>query len=107
MDLGAVPGHVPDRLPLRLAFILQSVDAAMEFWRRPRGGHNSRRTSPGIIVRTRVPLRLAVVPLALIALAPSLRAEGPSRVIISVKEQKLMLMSDGARIATYPISTSK
>ena len=52
-------------------------------------------------------LRLAVVALALIALAPSLRAEGPSRVIISVKDQKLMLMSDGARIATYPISTSK
>jgi hypothetical protein len=52
-------------------------------------------------------LRLAVVGLALIALAPGLRAEGPSRVIISVKEQKLMLMAEGARIATYPISTSK
>jgi hypothetical protein len=52
-------------------------------------------------------LRLAVVAVALIALAPGLRAEGPSRVIISVKEQKLMLMSEGARIATYPISTSK
>jgi len=52
-------------------------------------------------------LRLAVVALALTALASGLRAEGPSRVIISVKEQKLMLMSEGARIATYPISTSK
>ncbi len=52
-------------------------------------------------------LRLAVVALALIALAPGLRAEGPSRVIVSVKDQKLLLMSRGQRIATYPISTSK
>ncbi len=52
-------------------------------------------------------LRLAAVAFALIALAPGLRAEGPSRVIVSVKDQKLMLMSQGQKIATYPISTSK
>jgi hypothetical protein len=52
-------------------------------------------------------LRLAAVVVALIALAPGLHADGPSRVIVSVKEQKLMLMSNGERIATYPISTSK
>ena len=52
-------------------------------------------------------LRLAVVALALIAVAPGLRADGPSRVIVSVKDQKLLLMSQGQRIATYPISTSK
>jgi len=52
-------------------------------------------------------LRLCVVALALAGLAPTLRADGPSRVIISVKEQKLMLMGNGARLATYPISTSK
>src|SRR5436189_1833288 len=51
--------------------------------------------------------RLALAALALISLAPGLRADGPSRVIISVKEQKLMLMGNGARLATYPISTSK
>jgi hypothetical protein len=51
--------------------------------------------------------RLSLVLLALIALAPGLRAEGPSRVIISVKDQKLMLMGNGTRLATYPISTSK
>jgi hypothetical protein len=51
--------------------------------------------------------RVALAALALIALAPGLRADGPSRVIISVKEQKLMLMGNGARLATYPISTSK
>src|SRR3954470_20243866 len=51
--------------------------------------------------------RLWLVALALFTLAPGLRADGPSRVIISVKDQKLMLMSNGARLATYPISTSK
>lgn len=34
-------------------------------------------------------------------------AEAPSRIIISVKEQKLMLIESGMRLATYPVSTSK
>ena len=51
-------------------------------------------------------LRFAAA-VALLALVPGLRADGPSRVIISIKEQKLLLMADGARLATYPISTSK
>src|SRR3954463_13682027 len=52
-------------------------------------------------------LRLCVVALALAGLVPALWADGPSRVIISVKEQKLLLMGNGARLATYSISTSK
>src|SRR5919201_2243477 len=83
------------------------MDAAMEFRRRPRAGHNCRVTKGEILVRTRVMLRLAVVAVALLALARGVRAEGPSRVIISVKDQKLMLMGNGERIATYPVSTSK
>jgi hypothetical protein len=51
--------------------------------------------------------RRSLALIALLALAPGLRAEGPSRVIISVKEQKLLLMGNGERLATYPISTSK
>src|SRR5437763_15779265 len=51
--------------------------------------------------------RLALVAIPIFAVGPVVRAEGPSRVIISVKDQKLMLMAEGARIATYPISTSK
>ena len=51
--------------------------------------------------------RLCLVALALAGLAPTLWAEGPSRVIVSVKEQKLLLMGNGERLATYPISTSK
>jgi hypothetical protein len=51
--------------------------------------------------------RISLVLIALSAFAPGLRADGPSRVIISVKDQKLMLMGNGERLATYPISTSK
>lgn len=43
----------------------------------------------------------------LLALAPLADAEGPSRIIVSVKEQKLMLIENGMRLATYPVSTSK
>jgi lipoprotein-anchoring transpeptidase ErfK/SrfK len=49
--------------------------------------------------------------IALVALIPSVRAatglEVPNSVIISVREQKLMLLQNGAKVATYPISTSK
>jgi lipoprotein-anchoring transpeptidase ErfK/SrfK len=48
---------------------------------------------------------------AVLSLIPSLYAttitEVPNRVIISVREQKLMLLQNGAKVATYPVSTSK
>jgi len=49
--------------------------------------------------------------LSLVLFVPSLRTfaqfEGTDRVIISVRDQKLMLVQNGAALATYPISTSK
>src|SRR2546423_7192937 len=51
--------------------------------------------------------RLLIVLIALILLSSGVRADGPSRVIISVHDQKLMLMENGAKLATYPVSTSK
>jgi lipoprotein-anchoring transpeptidase ErfK/SrfK len=43
--------------------------------------------------------------------APAIRPvslnEFPDRVVISVKDQKLMVVQNGARIAIYPVSTSK
>ncbi|MEY2564217.1 MAG: hypothetical protein QOH88_2410 [Verrucomicrobiota bacterium] len=51
--------------------------------------------------------RLSLLLIALIAVAPAARADGPSRVIISVKDQKLMVMGNGTKLATYPVSTSK
>jgi hypothetical protein len=51
--------------------------------------------------------RLSLLLIPLIALSPAARADGPSRVIISVRDQKLMVMGNGAKLATYPVSTSK
>ncbi|MDB6146429.1 MAG: ErfK/YbiS/YcfS/YnhG family protein [Spartobacteria bacterium] len=39
--------------------------------------------------------------------ATPLQYEIPNRVIISVRDQKLMLLQNGARVAVYPVSTSK
>ncbi len=52
---------------------------------------------------------LAVI-FSLISIAPALFAtqlDTSHRLIISVRDQKLMLLQDGAKVATYPISTSK
>lgn len=51
--------------------------------------------------------RLSLILLFSMALPITLCAEGPSRVIISVHDQKLMLMENGEKLATYPVSTSK
>jgi L,D-transpeptidase-like protein len=51
--------------------------------------------------------RLPLLLVAVIALSPAARADGPSRVIISVRDQKLMVMGNGAKLASYPVSTSK
>ncbi len=80
----------------------------MSFGRRARGGDTSRVTSSGLQVKHHsVMVRLSLLLAALFSVAATLRADGPSRVIISVKDQKLMLMGNGARLATYPVSTSK
>jgi len=55
--------------------------------------------------------RVGLLPLLLLSLAPGLDAANivnlPDRVIISVKDQKLMLLRNNAKVATYPVSTSK
>src|SRR5213076_3354803 len=52
---------------------------------------------------------LAVI-FGLISVAPALFAtqlDTSNRLIISVRDQKLMLLRDGGKVATYPVSTSK
>jgi lipoprotein-anchoring transpeptidase ErfK/SrfK len=55
--------------------------------------------------------RPALLACSVIALASPVNAvtavESPNRVIISVRDQKLMLLENGARVAVYPVSTSK
>jgi hypothetical protein len=55
--------------------------------------------------------RLVYSILCLLAAAPALRAgtdtECASTVVVSVREQKLILVQNGRKVATYPVSTSK
>ena len=55
--------------------------------------------------------RVGLLALLILSSAPILSAttvaELPNRIVISVKEQKLMLLQNGAKVVTYPISTSK
>lgn len=51
--------------------------------------------------------RLSLILIASVVLSPGVRADVSSRVIISVRDQKLMLVGNGEKLATYPVSTSK
>jgi len=51
--------------------------------------------------------RLSLILLASISVSSVARGDGPNRVVISVRDQKLMLLSNGASFGTYPVSTSK
>jgi lipoprotein-anchoring transpeptidase ErfK/SrfK len=51
--------------------------------------------------------RLSLILIASMLLSSGVDAESPSRVIISVRDQKLMLVGNGEKLATYPVSTSK
>jgi len=51
--------------------------------------------------------RFSLVLLTFVSLSASAWGAGPNSVIISVRDQKLMLMENGAKLATYPVSTSK
>jgi hypothetical protein len=55
------------------------------------------------------PLAVVIALFASISLAngASLVPAPSSRVVISVRDQKLMLVRNGAKVATYPVSTSK
>ncbi|MEP6938080.1 MAG: L,D-transpeptidase [Chthoniobacterales bacterium] len=44
---------------------------------------------------------------ALVEVVPVLPGPPPSKVVISVREQKLMLVENGIQVATFPVSTSK
>jgi hypothetical protein len=64
-------------------------------------------TNPSICRKKDAMFRFSLLLVALISFPPLLRADGPSRIIISVRDQKLMVMGNGAKLATYPVSTSK
>jgi lipoprotein-anchoring transpeptidase ErfK/SrfK len=83
-----------------------------QFRHRARGSGNSCVTKQKSLINTAAMLRRAVFSLILLASFSLVQAgtETPpvsDRVIVSVKDQKLILVQGGVQIAAYPVSTSK
>ena len=75
----------------------------------PRGRRNSRVTNFNYLAKKVRMFRALALVLSLVSLAPALFATqlDPShQLIISVRDQKLMLVQNGGKVATYPVSTS-
>ena len=74
-----------------------------------RGHHNSRVIKLPLSAKKVRMFRALALVLSLVSLAPALFATqlDPShQLIISVRDQKLMLVQNGGKVATYPVSTS-
>jgi lipoprotein-anchoring transpeptidase ErfK/SrfK len=110
VPLSAVSDHVPRRFSLCLSLFIRESLAKNQFWQLARDRRNSRVTKLELSSKkVRMPRPLAVI-FSLISLTsalPAAQTEFPSRIIISVHDQQLMLLQDGAKLATYPVSTSK
>ena len=110
VPISAVPDHVPERFPLCLSLVIREPLAKNQFWQLPCDRRNSRVTKFELSikkVRMRRPLAVIFSLISLTSALPAAQTELASRIIISVHDQKLMLLQDGARLATYPVSTSK
>ena len=109
VPLHSVPAHVPGRFSLRLSLFPGDSLAQDQFWWSTYGDRNSRVTKSRLSskkVRMRWPL---AVTFSLVLAAPALFAtqvDPSTRLVISVRDQKLMLLQNGGKVATYPISTS-
>src|SRR5206468_5258056 len=81
-----------------------------QFWQLTGGHRNSRVTKTKLSSKKVRMRRSLVVVFSLISVAPALFAtqvvDPSTRLVISVRDQKLMLLQNGGQIATYPISTS-
>src|SRR5438034_8201124 len=80
------------------------------FWRLTRRRCNSCVTKPKLSAKKVRMFRPLAVIFSLVSIAPAFSAtqlDTSPRLIISIREQKLMLLENGGRVATYPVSTSK
>src|SRR5882724_869183 len=110
VPLGALPAHVPRRFPLCLSLFIRQPLAKNQSGRLTRGRRNSRVTNSNYPLKRVRMFRPLTLIFSLVSLAPALFATqlDPShQLIISIRDQKLMLVQNGAKVATYPVSTSK
>jgi L,D-transpeptidase catalytic domain len=110
VPLSTVSDHVSGRVPLCLSLFIRELLAKNQFWQLTYDRRNSRVTKFELSsnrVRMRCLLAVLFSLISLASVLPAAQIEPASRLIISVREQKLMLLQDGAKLATYPVSTSK
>src|SRR5438309_5486815 len=104
-----LPAHVSGRVSLCLSFFPGNPLDENRFWQRA-GGHRNFRVTKFKLSSNKVPmLRPLAVIFGLISAAPVLlatQADPSTRLVISVHDQKLMLLQNGGKVATYPVSTS-
>ncbi len=82
--------------------------AQIHFWRQSGPGRTSGVTNGKILLKAGPMFRALVFVVALSLAGRVLAAvENSDRVIVSIREQKLMLVQAGANVATYPVSTSR
>src|SRR5262249_24225445 len=107
--LGPVSADVSGWIPLRLSQFLHESLVKVESWKFTRAGHNFCVTNRNCRVQDPAMLRHLAVIFSLIS-ATSAFAIAPldpsNQLIISVRDQKLMLLRNGSKVAVYPVSTS-
>src|SRR5437764_8046282 len=104
-----LPAHVSGRFSLCLSLFPGNPLAKDRFWQLA-GGHRNSSVTKFKLSSKKVPMfRPLAVIFGLISIAPALFATQPdpsTRLVISVSDQKLMLLQNGGKVATYPVSTS-
>jgi lipoprotein-anchoring transpeptidase ErfK/SrfK len=85
--------------------------AAFHCGQRTGGDYDSRVTNDRNLLKNARMFRRSALLLSSLLVLRSLYADGvpevKNEVIVSVKDQKLMLLQNGAQVTTYPVSTSK
>jgi lipoprotein-anchoring transpeptidase ErfK/SrfK len=104
-----IPADVPRWFPLRLRFFVEQSLVKNQFWQVGRGRCNSRVTNSNSSSKKLPMVRPLAVIFGLISITRAFAVtpvDTSSQLIVSVRDQKLMLVQNGGKVATYPVSTS-
>ncbi len=111
IHLAAFSGDVPDRVSLRLFEFAFAMVAAVHPGQRAGADYDSCVTKVRNLLKNAHMFRRSALLLSSVFVLRSLHAAGvpevKNEVIVSVKDQRLMLLQNGAQVTTYPVSTSK
>src|SRR5205085_168807 len=107
--LGALSADVSRRFPVRLPLFIRESLVKIQCRQFTRAGHNSCVTNRNSRVRDSAMLRPLAVIISVISATSAFATatlDTSNQMIISIRDQKLVLLRNGSQLATYPISTS-